>query len=179
MSKVEINEEYPTKLRKDTFIHFADNSAMGIIIIQRGYLKYYNQKFAEIFGYSEEEISKWKKREFYKIIHPEDLSHLVEYFKVEDDKKTVSLQFRGISKDKKIINIENYICHIYYNNKTAYLSSYIPLEKVYEKDYTPQTAKITTKKKIILDFHPNIIKLLKDNKVKFDIYNICSYREED
>ncbi len=179
MSKVEINEEYPTKLRKDTFIHFADNSAMGIIIIQRGHLKYYNQKFAEIFGYSEEEISKWKKREFYKILHPEDLSHLVEYFKVEDDKKTVSLQFRGIRKDKKIINVENYICQIEYNNKTAYLSSYIPLEKVYEKDYTPQTAKITTKKKIILDFHPNIIKLLKNNKVKFDIYNICSYREED
>lgn len=76
-------------------------------------------------------------------------------------------------KDKKLW------LYIYYNNKTAYLSSYIPLEKVYEKDYTPQTAKITTKKKIILDFHLNSIKLLKDNKVKYDIYNICSYREED
>jgi len=31
-------------------------------------------------------------------------------------------------KDKKIIPIENYICHIYYDNKTAYLSSYSLIE---------------------------------------------------
>ena len=179
MSKVENKEEFTTKLKDEQFLYFADNSSLGIALIQRGHLKYFNKRFAEVFGYNEHEILNWKKREFYKIVHPDDLPLLVKRFKVENDKKTVSVQFRGVKKDKKIIRIENYICHIYYNNKTAYLSSYIPLEKVYEKDYTPQTAKITTKKKIILDFHPNIIKLLKDNKVKFDIYNICSYREED
>jgi len=179
MSKVEINEEFTTKLRDDTFLHFADKSTMGIVIIQRGNLKYFNRKFSKIFGYSEEEVSQWKKREFYKIVHPEDLSHLVEYFKVENDKKTVSLRFRGVRKDKKIVNIENYICHIKYNNKTAYLSSYIPLEEPYNKLYTPQTIKITKKKKIVLDYQPDIINLLKDNKIKFDIYNTCSYREGD
>ncbi len=179
MSKVEINEEFTTKLRDDTFLHFADKSTMGIVIIQRGYLKYFNKNFSKIFGYSEEEVSQWKKREFYKIVHPEDLSHLVEYFKVENDKKTVSLRFRGVRKDKKIVNIENYICHIKYNNKTAYLSSYILLEEPYNKLYTPQTIKITKKKKIVLDYQPEIINLLKDNKIKFDIYNTCSYREED
>ena len=99
MSKGENKEEFPTKLRNETFLHFADNSTMGIIIIQKGHLKYYNQKFGEIFGYGEEEISKWRKREFYKIVHPEDLSHLVEYFKVEDDKKTVLVRFKGSKQD--------------------------------------------------------------------------------
>ena len=179
MSKVEINEEFTTKLRDEAFLHFADKSTMGIAIIQRGHLKYFNKRFSEIFGYTKEEISQWKKREFYKIVYPEDLSHLVEYFKVENDKKTVSLQFRGVRKNKKIVNVENYICHIKYNNKTAYLSSYIPLEEAYNKAYTPQTIKIIKKKKIMLDYQPNIIKLLKDNKIKFDIYNTCSYREVD
>ncbi len=179
MSKVRKNEEFTTKLRDETFLHFADKSTMGIVIIQRGYLHYFNQRFAEIFGYTQKEIQNWRKREFYKIVHPDDLSHLVEYFKVEDDKKTVSLRFKGVRKDKKIINIENYICHIKYNNKTAYLSSYISLEEPYNKLYTPQTIKITKKKKIVLDYHPDIITLLKDNKIKFDIYKTCSYREED
>jgi len=100
MSKIESNEDFTTKLRNETFLHFADNSTMGIIIIQRGHLKYFNEKFSEIFGYTQKEIQNWRKREFYKIIHPEDLSHLVEYFRVENDKKTVSLRFRGIKKDR-------------------------------------------------------------------------------
>ncbi len=179
MSKAEINEEFTTKLRDETFLHFADKSTMGIVIIQRGHLKYFNERFSEIFGYTEEEISQWNKREFYKIVHPEDLSHLVKYFRVENDKKTVSLRFRGVRKDKKIVNVENYICYIKYNDKTAYLSSYIPLKEPNSKLYIPQTIKITKKKKIVSDYQPDIIKLLKDNKIKFDIYNVCSYREEN
>ena len=48
MSKVEINEVFTTKLRDVTFLHFAERSTMGILIIQRGYLQYFNQKFTEI-----------------------------------------------------------------------------------------------------------------------------------
>jgi len=50
MSKVRKNEEFTTKLRDETFLYFADNSTMGIIIIQRGYLHYFNKRFKEIFG---------------------------------------------------------------------------------------------------------------------------------
>lgn len=127
MSKVINNGEFTTKLKDDQFLRFADNSTMGILIIQRGYLQYFNKKFQEIFGYSREEILNWKKREFYKILHPEDLPNLVQKFKIEDT-KTVSVQFRGITKQEKIIPIENYICKITYNNKSAFLSSYVLLD---------------------------------------------------
>ena len=178
MSKIGISNDFVTKLRGETFLHFADNSTMGVAIIQRGYLQYSNQRFTDIFGYTKQDILKWKKREFYKIVHPKDLRILIKNFKVEDDKKTVSITFRGITKDKEIINIKNYICHIYYNNTTAYLSSYIPLEETYEEADSSKKIKIKSKKKIILDFNPKIVKLLEDNKVKFDIYDFCSYREE-
>jgi len=91
------------------------------------YLQYFNKKFSEIFGYSQEEILNWKKREFYKIIHPEDLPNLVQKFQIEDT-KTVSIKFRGITKQGKIIPIENYVCKITYNNKCAFLSSYVQLD---------------------------------------------------
>jgi len=48
-----------------------------------------------------------EKKEFYKIVHPDDLPHLVENFKVAEDKKTASVRFRGVRRDKKVIDIEN------------------------------------------------------------------------
>lgn len=178
MSKVEINEEFTTKLKNETFLRFVDNSKMGILIIQRGFLKYFNEKFIEIFGYTNEDILKWKKREFYKIVHLDDLPYLVKNFKIEDDKKTVSVRFRGVKKDKSIIPIENYICHIEYNNKIAYLSSYIQLKEPIDEVYIPKIIKIKEEKKIALDYHPNVVKLLEENNIDFEIIKHCSYREE-
>lgn len=57
MSKVEnMNGEFTTKLKDEQFLRFADKSTMGVILIQRGYLQYFNKRFQEIFGYSHEEI---------------------------------------------------------------------------------------------------------------------------
>ena len=179
MSKVKINEDFTTKLRDVTFLHFAESSTMGILIIQRGYLQYFNQKFTEIFGYTVDDILKWRKREFYKIVHPEDLPDLVRRFKVKDDKKTVSVRFRGVRKDKKIIPIENYMCYIKYNNETAFLSSYILLEEFYDEYYIPRLIKIKEEKLILLKFSINIVKHLEDNNLDFEIINRGSYREED
>lgn len=178
MSKVKVNDDYSTKLKNETFLRFADNSRMGVLIIQRGFLKYFNKQFTEIFGYTKEEILKWKKREFYKIVHIDDLPNLVRSFKIEDDRKTVSVRFRGVKKDKKIIPIENYICHIKYNNKTAYLSSYIQLMTPTDELYNPKITKIKEEKKIVSNYHPNIVKFLVDNKIDFEIIKYCSYREE-
>lgn len=178
MSKVKINDDYSTKLKNETFLRFADNSKMGVLIIQRGFLKYFNKQFIEIFGYTKEDISKWKKREFYKIVHPDDLPNLVRSFKIDDDRKTVSVRFRGVKKDKTIIPIENYICYIKFNNKTAYLSSYIKLKTPIDELYIPKITKIKEKKKIVTDYHPNIIKFLDDNNLDFEIIQYCSYREE-
>jgi len=179
MSRVKINEDFTTKLRDVTFLHFADRSTMGILIIQRGYLQYFNQKFTEIFGYTVNDILKWKKREFYKIVHPEDLPDLLRRFKVEDDKKTVTVRFRGVRKDTSIISIENYMCYIKYNNETAFLSSYILLEEFSDKLYIPKLIKIKEEKLIVLKFSPNIVNHLEDNNLNFEIIKRGSYREED
>lgn len=180
MSRVGTNEEFTTKLKDEQFLHFAENSSLGITLIQRGYLKYFNKRFAEMFRYGEDEILQWKKREFYKIVHPADLPNLVQNFKVEDG-KTVSIRFRGVTKDKKTFELENYICVIKYNNKTAYLSSYVPVEEIYREPetYTPKTIRIQMKKRIALEYHPDIIKLLRNQNIKFDIIDYCTFREED
>ena len=110
------------------FLHFADKSALGILLIQKGYLKYFNKSFLEIFGYSKEEVQQWKKREFYKIVHPNDLANLTQQLRIEEN-NVVTVRFRGIRKDGQIIPIENYICVVSHNDKKAMLCSYLLLDK--------------------------------------------------
>ncbi len=178
MSDINTKGEFTTRLRSETFLRVADNSIMGVLIIQRGFLKYFNKRFTEIFGYTKDDILKWKKREFYKIVYPDDLPYLVKNFKIEDDKKTVSVRFKGVRKDKIIIPIENHICNIEYNNKSAYLSSYIHLREPIDEIYSPKSIRIKEEKKIALDYHPNMVKILEDNNIEFTIIKHCSYREE-
>ncbi|MFW9875041.1 MAG: PAS domain-containing protein [Candidatus Thorarchaeota archaeon] len=127
MSKVINNNGFNTKLKDDQFLRIVENSTMGVAIIQRGFLKYCNPRFQATFGYSHEEIASWKKFEYFKIIHPDDVPLLLEKMKIED-RKNVSVRFRGVKKNGDIINIENYICRIKYKDKFGYLSSYIMLD---------------------------------------------------
>ncbi len=177
-NRVEAVETFSTKLSDDQFLHFAENSTMGVLIIQRGYLKYFNQKFSEIFDYPEDELSKWKKREFYKIVHPEDLPMLLEKLKIEDDKKTVTVRFRGITRSNQIIDIINYNCKIEYNGKTAYLASYALISPKIQKEFTPKTVIVRTNRVIMLDYHPKTIKILKDSNLNFVIIKKYLFREE-
>jgi len=172
MANVGIDKKFSTLLSSEQFLHFANNSMMGVVIIQRGYLKYFNQQFIDIFGYSKNELEKWEKGEFYKIVHPNDLPDLLKRLKVEDE-KTVIVKFRGIRKDKRVIVIENYICYIKYNGMAAYLSSYASLEG----SYIPKTVKLTTRRLLRLDYDTQIIKLLKENNINFTVIEKLSYRE--
>ena len=110
----------------EQFFQLGDKSSLGILLIQKGYLKYVNKRFGEIFGYSMEELFKWKKREFYKIVHPDDLANLTQNF-IIDGNQVIIIRFRGIKKDGSIIPIENNVCIVQYNNKKAMFSSYTVL----------------------------------------------------
>ncbi|MFX1354113.1 MAG: PAS domain-containing protein [Promethearchaeota archaeon] len=179
MSKIGVEGEITAKLKDEAFLYFAGNSSLGIVLFQRGYLIYFNKKFAEIFGYSEDEITKWKKREFYKIVHPEDLKELTQRF-VQEDHRTVSVRFRGIKKNGEIILIENFNSVVSYNGKRAISSTYLELKELFMIMMYQQTTPILKEsQKIVLDYHPETIKILENNNLKFDIIEHFSNKEED
>lgn len=162
MSKIGIKGEVITKFNDKQFLYFADRSKLGIVLIQRGHLIYYNKESGKIFGYSQEEISKWKKREFYKIVHPEDLKKLVQKFKIEDN-ITATVQFRGITKEGKIIPIENSVCVVKYNNINAYLSTYTRLNNLHKEKIQEIKKNISLEIEISQD---NILKIIEHLKIE-------------
>ncbi|MFX1413155.1 MAG: PAS domain-containing protein [Promethearchaeota archaeon] len=178
MSKIGVEGEITAELNDEAFLYFAGNSSLGIVVFQKGHLIYFNKQFAEIFGYSEEEITKWKKREFYKIVHPEDLKELTQRF-IHEDERTVSVRFRGIKKNGEIILIENYNSVVYYNGKKAISSTYLELKELFmEMMYLQTTSIMKESQKIVLDYHPETIKVLENNNLKFNIIKHLSNKEE-
>lgn len=55
----------------------ADQSIMGMYIVQDGYFKYVNYASSLITGYSIEEMLTWKKDEYAKVLHPDDRAYVM------------------------------------------------------------------------------------------------------
>ncbi|MFX1338560.1 MAG: MASE3 domain-containing protein [Promethearchaeota archaeon] len=66
---------------EEKFRTIAEQSSLGIVILQDGLVKYSNKALSEITGYSKEEISEWSQMEFSKKIHPDDLPVVIEEYK--------------------------------------------------------------------------------------------------
>jgi diguanylate cyclase (GGDEF)-like protein/PAS domain S-box-containing protein len=99
------------KMLKDSenkFKSFAEQSLVGVNLIQEGVFKYVNPKFAEMFGYTVEECL--DDMHFRKLVYPEDLPIVEEQVKkrVEGEVKSVQYTFRGLKKSGEIINVEIY-----------------------------------------------------------------------
>jgi diguanylate cyclase (GGDEF)-like protein/PAS domain S-box-containing protein len=93
---------------ENKFKSFAEQSLVGVNLIQDGVFKYVNPKFAEIFGYTVEECL--HDMPFRKLVYPEDLSIVEEQVRkrIEGGVKSVHYTFRGLKKDGEIIHVEIY-----------------------------------------------------------------------
>jgi len=60
------------------FRTIAEQSLLGICIIQDDIVKYVNKNLADLLGYSVNEILQWKPSEFFKTIHPDDKKMVIQ-----------------------------------------------------------------------------------------------------
>ena len=112
------------------FRSIAEQSLLGICIIQDEKIKYLNNILAAILGYSTEEIKNWKSGEFFKTIHPSDKKMIIELATAADDqfKNGIrSYEARAIKKSGKIIWLEVYYKKIIYEENPAYLVSFLDI----------------------------------------------------
>ena len=63
---------------EEKFRLLAEQSLLGIVIIQDGLVKYVNEVACEMTEYSIEEALDWKPNEFGKLFHPDDLGFVME-----------------------------------------------------------------------------------------------------
>jgi len=104
---------------ENKFRNFADQSFVGINLIQNGVFIYVNPKFADIFGYTIEECLNNMK--FIELVYPDDLPVVEDKIRMRlsGEAKQVQYEFRGIRKTGEIIHLEIYGSSVLFNGKTA------------------------------------------------------------
>ncbi|MCK5075409.1 MAG: PAS domain S-box protein, partial [Calditrichia bacterium] len=102
----------------------SEQSNMGIAIIQDGLIKYFNEAFTNVSGYSFEEINNWKSNEYEKLLYKDDYEFVKEQsLKKQKGDKDVkqNYTFRGVNKTGVMRWIEIFSKSIVFENKTANL----------------------------------------------------------
>jgi PAS domain S-box-containing protein len=98
--------EWASKISEEHFKNLVEKAGIAISIDDNeGRLKYFNGRFAEIFGYRAEEM---KDKLISSIIHPDDVETVMSYHFARIQGKNVPsrYEFKGIKKDGSVIYIE-------------------------------------------------------------------------
>jgi len=107
---------------EEKFRNIAEQSLLGIAILQDGKFKYVNERFASIGGRSVEELKDWGPGEFLNTVHPEDREMIAEQARKRQkgDKDVITHdQFRGLKKTGELIYGEVFSKTINYQGRPA------------------------------------------------------------
>jgi PAS domain S-box-containing protein len=124
---VEIDErkqaEQALKESEEKFKNLTEESLVGVYLLQDGIVKYANPKLLEIFGYSVEDVVERKISDTF--ILPEDLPVVEENIRkrLSGETKAIRYEFRGMRKDKKIINIEAFGSRTIFQGRPAIIGA--------------------------------------------------------
>jgi len=154
------------------FRSIAEQSLLGICIIQDDLVKYINKQFADLIGYTIEEVKNWEPGWFVNIIHPDDRDWVLEQAKKKQlGTKDVRnyYQYRLINKSKKIIWLDNFSKKILFRGRFANLVTVVNIterkiaeqklkesERKYRNIYenTPFSVVLINSQGVVVDANP-------------------------
>jgi diguanylate cyclase (GGDEF)-like protein/PAS domain S-box-containing protein len=112
---------------EDKFRNFAEQSLVGINLIQDGVFKYVNPKFADIFGYTVAECL--NNMSFLETVHPDDIPLVEEHVRkrLSGEEQRVRYEFRGIRKTGEIIYIEIFGSSCLFNGSPASMATILDI----------------------------------------------------
>ncbi|MHA1105604.1 MAG: PAS domain S-box protein [Promethearchaeota archaeon] len=173
---IDITEKYNLEQEliesEEKFRSIAEQSLLGICIIQDDLVKYINTQFAVLLGYTVEEVKNWEPGWFANVIHPDDRGWVIEQAKKKQlGSKDVRnyYQYRLINKSKKIIWLENFSKTILFRGRNANLVTVVNIterkiaeqkleesEKKYRNIYenTPFSVVLINSQGVVVDANP-------------------------
>ncbi|KKN03973.1 hypothetical protein LCGC14_1102250 [marine sediment metagenome] len=119
---------------EEKFRTIAEQSVMGILIVQDGIIKYANESLSKINEYSIQEMMDWSPFELTKAIHPNErdiADERIEKISLGSKEIQPIYIYKMVSKSKKLKWVNSFSKKISYQNKDALLTTIIDVtEKV-------------------------------------------------
>ncbi|MFW9876677.1 MAG: PAS domain S-box protein [Candidatus Thorarchaeota archaeon] len=122
--------ENKLKESEEKFRTIAEQSILGISIIQKGSIIFVNQAVSNILEYSLEEIKNWSLKDIFKLIQGEDLYYVLKKLKErnkDDYQSILQFQCRIFTKFKKSKWVDILLKSLVYQGKTAIILSLIDI----------------------------------------------------
>ncbi|MBA4417919.1 MAG: hypothetical protein C0392_08420 [Syntrophus sp. (in: bacteria)] len=112
---------------ENKFKTLVEESVAGVYIIQDGVFKYVNRRFAEIHGYSADELIDTLPHT--ETIYPEDIPIVMENARkhLEDGADSVHYAFRTVRKDAQVIHVEVYGSRMMYQGRAAMIGTLLDI----------------------------------------------------
>lgn len=91
---------------EERYRDLVEKAGIAILIDDRGgHFKYVNERYAELFGYSEEELESQSIRS---VVHPDDVDRVMQYHnnRIQGKKAPSRYEFKGVKKDGSFIYLE-------------------------------------------------------------------------
>ena len=132
MQDITEQKEAEAKLREseEKFRNISEQSLVGFGIVQDSIVKYVNKEFANIFGYTVEEMLRWSPEEFMITVHPDDREFVFDQIKKKQtgsEDYLENYQFRGLKKSGEIVWIENFTKTMMFEGKPADFVAFIDI----------------------------------------------------
>lgn len=135
----------------ENFRTIAEQSFMGIFVIQDENVKYANNTLLQIFEYSYEDVIRWSKKELLQIIHPDDLPILQDYYqklRIDDPNIQPYYTYRIFTKSKKLKWIDQFSRSIIFKEKPSELVTIMDITE--KKEAEQELIKLNNLKSEIL-----------------------------
>jgi PAS domain S-box-containing protein len=117
---------------EEKFRILSEQSLLSIMILQNGLIKYTNQAFSDLVGYSIEEIRNWEKDEFLKAIYVEDMLFVKDQAKKKQEGSGDIIEhyrFRIITQSRETKWVEIYSNTIIYKGEKADMATFIDISE--------------------------------------------------
>ena len=110
-------------MNEEVYRNPVERSPVGVYLMQDRYVRYFNTRFAEIFGYSRDELRGYNAQ--FSLIAPECREDLQKRYLAVLSGETASEhhEFCGVHKDGEIIYLENFTTRILFEGRPAIIGS--------------------------------------------------------
>jgi len=124
------------KLREseNKFRKLTEQSSFGIFLTQKGYYRYINARFAEIFGYRPKELL--NRRCLPELVHPDDWPLMEEIIRQRktDPLPSHNYRIKGITKEGRTIHLDVYSSRMVYQGQPSTIGSIIDITARFESE---------------------------------------------
>jgi PAS domain S-box-containing protein len=120
------------KESEEKFRTITEDTHLGIMIVQKGLIKYTNQAMATINGYSREKMVTWTMNDMVNLVHPEDLKFVMEQFKnnlTANSEVVANNVYRIITKSGEMKWIETYAKNFVFEGSIAALIAVLDISE--------------------------------------------------